>query len=360
MRRASSGFAEYVRARIYPCRKRGTNSALAAEVRSCAPARIARASLAVVVALLAGTGIATPQQQHREFLSLATPAPATGFVISQSGAVAAAPCRDGVLRVWSLPDGKVTQAINIKNRAVDVTAISEDGKFLAIGDHRGRVSVWNISTGAEINAADLPHYPVAAAFSHDGALVAFAPADGEPVEFLDTPQHLGARRVPDTGDAVAIAFSRDNNFLAAANGDTSVRVHDIKARKTSSAGTELRNEALAIDFTADGKQIIAAGGDKVIYFIDPATGKTVRKFPKVADPIFALSVSPDGTLLCSVTLHADGMSLPAPIIIWDLASGAKKEEWTPPAGALGGGWTADGHLVIATATKDAIHLFHMN
>jgi hypothetical protein len=54
------------------------------------------------------------------------------------------------------------------------------------------------------------------------------------------------------------------------------------------------------------------------------------------------------------------MSLPAPIIIWDIASGTKKEEWTPPAGALGGGWTADGHLVIATATKDAIHLFHMN
>ncbi|HET9399543.1 MAG TPA: WD40 repeat domain-containing protein, partial [Candidatus Acidoferrales bacterium] len=283
-----------------------------------------------------------------------------GFVLSQSGTVAAAPCRDGLLRVWSLPDGKLTQAINIKDRAVDISAISDDGKFLAVGDHQGHVSVWNTATAVEINATNLLHYPVAAAFSHNGALVAFAPAAGAPVVFLDTPRHLGGRNVPDTSDAVAIAFSRDNNSFAAASGDTSLQIHDIAARKTSLAGTELLNEALAIDFTADGKQIIAAGGDKVVYFIDPSTGKTLRKFPKLPNPIFGLAVSPDGNLLCAVTLHAEGMSQPAPIIIWDLASGAKKEEWTPPAGAIGGNWTTDGHLVIATATKDALHLFRMN
>ena len=358
------GNSGIVRARLQPCRKQTNQPALAAEVRGAAHAPISRASLMIAVALLISAfALAVPlasQQQPREFLSLPTPTPATGFVISESGTVAAAPCRDGVLRVWSLPDGKLTQAINIKDRAVDVTAISDDGKFVAVGDHRGEVTVWNTTTAVELNATHLPHYPVGAAFSHNGALVAFAPAAGVPVIVLDTPRHLGGRPVPDTADAVAIAFSRDNNFFAAANGDTSMRVYDLKAGKTSSIPTELLNEALTIDFTADGKQIIAAGGDKVVYFIDSATGKTVRKFPKLPDPIFAISVSPDGTLLCTVTLHAEGMSLPAPIIIWDIASGAKKQEWTPPAGALGGGWTADGHLVIATATKDAIHLFRMN
>ena len=346
-----------VRARIYPCREPQRKlAALAAEVRR--RARFTAFVLSIGCILSFAVPLAS-QQQPREFLSLPTPASATGFVISESGTVAAAPCRDGVLRVWSLPDGKLTQAINIKDRAVDVTTISDDGKFVAIGDHQGGGSAWDTSSGAELGSFSLAHYPVVGAFSHDGKFVAFA-TSGRDVRLFPRSTSSDGMGIPDSRDTVALAFSRDNSRIASVGGDTSLHVYDVNSRKSSSANTDLLNEALAIDFTADGKQIIAAGGDKVVYFIDPATGKTLRKFPKLADPIFALSVSPDGTLLCTVTLHAEGMSLPAPIILWDLASGTKKQEWTPPAGALGGGWTADGHLVIATATKDAIHLFHMN
>jgi len=311
-------------------------------------------SVAVVLA------IPLAAQQRHEFLSLPTPAPATGFVISESGAVAAAPCRDGVLRVWSLPDGKLMQAINISGRAVDMTAISDDGKFIAIADHTGNATAWDPATGNSVFSRSLPSYPIAVTFSHDGAYVAFALAHGDVLLQQVLASDVGWLSLLHSDHTVSLSFSRDNKFLAAANGDTSLRVYDFATRKTSSLSTELLNEPLAIDFTADSKQIIAAGGDKVVYFIDPATGKTLRKFPKLADPIFALSVSPDGRLLCAVTLHADGMSLPAPIIIWDIASGVKKEEWTPPTGALGGGWTSDGRLVIATVTADAIHLFRMN
>jgi len=53
--------------------------------------------------------------------------------------------------------------------------------------------------------------------------------------------------------------------------------------------------------------------------------------------------------------HASG----APLVISETASGRKVQEWLLPSLALGGGWTKDGRLLVATATEKALHIWHV-
>jgi hypothetical protein len=80
---------------------------------------------------------------------------------------------------------------------------------------------------------------------------------------------------------------------------------------------------------------------------------------RTAEPPMLLQTSPDGALLAAVFIKADNMTEPAPIVVWEAASGRKRAEWTPPTRPLGGGWTADGRLLVATGTKDAIHIWRI-
>jgi hypothetical protein len=58
-------------------------------------------------------------------------------------------------------------------------------------------------------------------------------------------------------------------------------------------------------------------------------------------------------------MHADNMLMAGPLVISETASGRKVQEWLPASLALGGGWTEDGRLLVATATAKAIHIWRV-
>ena len=79
-----------------------------------------------------------------------------------------------------------------------------------------------------------------------------------------------------------------------------------------------------------------------------------RRFP--ASAIMAMAKLPileEGSLCDSAN-----MNKPAPLMVWE-TSGRKVAEWSPPGNVLGGGWTADGRLSVATTTADALHIWRL-
>ena len=58
-------------------------------------------------------------------------------------------------------------------------------------------------------------------------------------------------------------------------------------------------------------------------------------------------------------LHADNMSMPAPVLISETESGREVQRWTPASRVLGGGWTNDSHLVAATGEKKTLHIWRV-
>jgi len=297
------------------------------------------------------------QQSPREVTTLSTPAKATSFVLAKTGRIAGAVC-DRTLRVWALPEGQVLRTIDLGDRLIDLTAISDSGGAIAAGDHGGGYTVWDSSTGAVLLTLSMPFYPSALIFSPDGRRLAIAPV-GEPVRIYDLASHSKAAELQrPVGGTAALAFSRDGSRIAAADADTVVRIYDAHSGALLANYAGFLLESLAAAFTADGKQLVT-GGDKVMATVDVATGALIRKSGKLDDPVSFLDVSSNGALVAATLMHADNMLMPGPVIVSETASGRRVMQWLPPTLALGGGWTNDGHLLIATATEAAVHVWRV-
>ena len=277
-------------------------------------------------------------------------------MFDRSGRFVVGVCEDHKLRLWDVATTRLLRTVDIAGREVAMTAMSDDGEWMVMGDYHGDITVWNTATGQVQSEQHLDRYLTAAAFSHDGRRLALAP--GSPVRVYDLLANRVLYELDPTLGSNAVVFSRDDGLIASADGD-GIRVYDARMGKLVSKNADFLAEPLAVEFARDAKSVIAAGGDRAVLSIDVATGKTLRRMAKTAEPIFYLEVSPDGRQLAVVTQRGDNPALSAPVIVAELPSLQKVMEWMSPTGVLlpsGAAWSRDGHFVVATATSGALHL----
>jgi WD40 repeat protein len=315
----------------------------------------------VSMALLCGLAVAAMAQAPSGApLMIKLPARVTSVALSANSNVAAIASADKNLTVWDLSNGKLLSAIPLREE-VDSMAISADGRWICSGDHSGNATIWDVGSRKAHLEMKLAHYLSGAAFSYDGKLLAIAPAS-DPLQVFDL---ADSRKLFETGMVVggteSLAFSRDGAALATADADTAVRIYDAHTGKLLAENRDFLLEPLGIDFTSDGKQVIALGGDKILTFIDVGSGKTMRRLPKIEQPVFfsGLKVSRDGALFATVLMKAENMEQPAPIAIWNVASGAKKTEWMPPTLAFGADWAANGQLIAFGGSGDSVQFWRI-
>jgi WD40 repeat protein len=313
-----------------------------------------RLAAVAIGCVLAGT--AAHAQRGSADIALSTPSPVIATMFAKSATMAAAVCADHKVRLWDIASAKLVRTTDVAGREVAITAMSDDGRRMLMGDYHAGLTVWNTASGQVELEQRFDRYLTAAAFSHDGRLLAVAP--GTPVRIYDVAAKRVILELPSSYGTNVVAFSRDDALLVTGDGDA-VRVYDARTGKLVSKNTDLLAAPLAADFTGDGKYVVAAGGDRMVVLFDAATGKTVGRMAKTVDPIFFLGVSASGRELAVVTLNADNPQVPAAVVFADLPSLQKKGEWMSPAGVLipgGAAWTPDGHFVAATSTADALHL----
>jgi hypothetical protein len=293
-----------------------------------------------------------------EIAVLKTPSPVGWFAMAKSQPVAATLSQDHKLRILSFPEGVERHAIDLTGRDVDVFALSADGRTVAIGDHKGRVSVWATDTGQSRFEVQLTRYPGLAVFSHDGAMLAIT-SQGDPVQLLDvaTGRPRAVLGHPIAGTNV-LAFSRDDRLVATGDGDAAIRVYAAQTGRRVSENREFLMTPLAIDFAADAS-VIAGGGDRVLLFIDAATGKTTRRMERTEQPAAFVEVSPDGLSITTAFMKAENMTLPDHVFILETKSGQRLMDWVPPNMPVGAGWTGDGRMLAAFASPDALHLWRL-
>lgn len=294
-----------------------------------------------------------------EIAVLQTPSQVGWFAMAKTQPVAATLSRDQKLRILSFPDGAERRAIDIAGRDIDVFALAPDGRTVAIGDHKGRVSAWATDTGEPRLDLHLARYPGLAVFSHDGKLLAIT-AQGDPVQLLDvaTGRPVAMLGHPIGGTSV-LAFSRDDRLVATGDGDAVIRVYEAHTGRRVSENREFLMTPLAIDFTADGVSVIAGSGDRVLLFVDTATGKTTRRMERTAQPAAYVEVSPDGTSVTTGFMKAENMTQPEHVFILETKSGQRLLDWLPPNLPVGAGWTGDGRMLAAFASPDALHLWRL-
>jgi WD40 repeat protein len=317
--------------------------------------RAAAASLIVAVLAVPVRVPAQPAAPAESIVPMA--ARAVAFVVAGGRPLAAALTIDRRIRLLALPGGQELRAIAAPSEPADVFSISYDGRFVVYGDHKGRVHVWATDTGTTTCDLQLRRYPGVAVFSHDGRTLALT-AQGDALQLVDVAScatRLSLRQA--VGGVMAAAFSRDDRYIATADGDTAVRVHETADGQVVSENKASLMSPLAVDFARDGRTVLASGGDKVMLVIDAATGRVVRRLTGATQPPFAVQFSADGTLLGVAFMKAEDLTQPDHVVVMDPASGARHADWVPPVLPIGGGWTQDGHFIVATVSDKSLHLW---
>jgi WD40 repeat protein len=246
------------------------------------------------------------------------------------------------LTLWNTTDSQPTASLLANYKTSDVerplpaVAISDDDKWLAAGDQKGRVRIWSLGNqrealllaahpGRVARLAFSPNSQLLATTSYAGDVALWELPEGKPLKSLKISDreltHLsflsdkvlaaastevslwevasGKKATALTNEKVrtpGFALSPDRRILAFDESDSTVQLWDVRnARPT---GVTVRGAGVALAaFSHDGKWLAAYLADLTICIWDTATGSLVQTIDADGDRTTALEWFPGANVL---------------------------------------------------------------
>jgi len=308
-----------------------------------------------LVALSAAAGIAQTPTPERV---LKTDAWVVGLAFSRDGTTVVGARRDGA-SVWDVKSGVLLRTVRWGFDFTFGTAVAPGGNLLAAGGVSQVVKVWDLSTGNVVQdltgRTGVPEGYLYQ-FSEDASLLATS-SQGHA-----TLWELPSGRVRfdiafGHGATVAFAFSADNQLLAAANEDTSVRVWTTRDGRDVTVIDDLPLLTPTLKFSHDSRLLFSGNMNRSIYTWDTETWRLSRRFESAPEAVWSIDLSPDGRLLATGGVDPNGVDLPAHLVLWDIASGKALRTIRLPHSANQVAFSPDGSLIGAANLADGLALW---
>ncbi|MDB5391765.1 MAG: Planctomycete cytochrome [Planctomycetaceae bacterium] len=211
------------------------------------------------------------------------------------------------VKLWGRP--RVSRAAEwIHDAEVRTMAVSSDARWAATGDERGRIHLWDISTGKEIRVFPAHQAAVTGvAFSPDAStlfssgldksLRAWNVGDGQPI----------GKGMITSAPITAMILINQGATLVTGGQDGIARIWDAKAVRESTGELakprqEIKAHGAAITvlapLTVKVDEFLSGGQDGLVRRWQIETGKQLNEF-KNDGPVVALAVSSDGQRIAS-------------------------------------------------------------
>lgn len=219
---------------------------------------------------------------------------------------------------------EVLHRLNGHTKWVTGVRFSGDGRWLASSSYDHSVIVWDTATGKEEFTWLTTGTVMCVAFSPDSRWIACNAGDeGSEIrvwEALTGEERYVLRKHGTT--VMDLAFSPNGDKLASASNDGTAVLWDMKTGDQLQTYRGLKagrsSNVWSVVFSPNGRTIATAGRDEQIHFWDTATGKESRTIDVSAGGIHDLVFSPDGKLLISASgVHRSI----GEIRIWNAATG---------------------------------------
>jgi WD40 repeat protein len=219
-------------------------------------------------------------------------------------------------RVWEVATGG-NVGITVKDAPPNhYVALSPDGKWLALADGRGRLRLWECTSGKLFRDFRFEGTVVALAFSPNGRVMAIGDYNYYPIELWDMAAGKLLRRVGGPVHHDAMAFTADGRTLFALDGQT-VCAWEVDSGRQITKPIGHSDSVSRLAFSPNGKTL--ASLSERIRLWDPATGRQLRQLPRLesSNASFGKAVfSPDSKTLLSFSGLSDYQTR-----AWEVATG---------------------------------------
>jgi len=229
------------------------------------------------------------------------------LAVAGDGTVAAVSANQSV-RLWR--HGQLLRTLAGLN-GIRSLALAPTGRYCAVGDVRGDVHIWDLTTGAKLKTINTHGGAVSVlAFTADGSRLATAGTD-RVIRVWDLPN--GEELFTCKGHTVnvwALAFSPDGRTLASGGEDGGILLWSLlppidgKEPAPFSRMYEHSAAISALTFTPDGQALASASYDRTVKLWDAVTGRERITLAGHSNPVFRLAFTIDGRSL--VTIGEDG------------------------------------------------------
>lgn len=282
-----------------------------------------------------------------------------GIAFAAQGSFFAATSPKGV-RIWNTANWTVLRDI-LTSEAALPAAFAPNSDWLAVGigdyfsaGHRGTTVLFSASTGAEIRR--LPNSGGRAlSFSSDGTMLATAPWNGQ-IRLWDVASGRELRALNGAGRVMGLSFTPDGQALAGCDFGGKIRWWNVTTGglQTSCEGHESVIWSMA--FSSDGRTLASCSSDQTVRLWDPITFRERTHLRGHGHEVWALAISPDGS-----TIATGGKD--QTLMLWSTAAKKSNPFPAPVVGSRGVPSVAvssDGRLVAAGTPEHAIVVWRVN